>query len=376
MNTEGVAYEIFMNSIKSKQSRTVYRGLLLRFARWMNVASTESLLKYALQNDARVVKADIISYLMHLKNDIRLSHSSRNTALAAIKHFFEMNEVVLPWKQIAKFLGEKEKVYEDREYTYEEIRRLLNIADIKYKAIILLLASSGTRVGGIPSIKIGHISKVSDFNIFKISIYKKSKEEYYTFCTPECYKAIMDYLDYRTRFGEVLVDDAPLFRKDFDRVDRLQVRNPQPIGLASINGRFRKLLIQSGVARHELQSEKNKGRRNEVARAHGFRKFAITNMGRSRMDSEIREMLAGHKLGIKGLYLKYGEQDRLTEYLKAVDFLTINQENRLKVENLKIKQRNEILERDREDVISLRKELEPLLALKGTLIKEGLLEEA
>src|SRR5437899_1723229 len=114
MDTEGVAYETFINSIKSKQSRTVYRGLLLRFASWRNVASTEALLKYALRNDARAVKADIISYLMHLKNDIRLSHSSRNTALAAIKHFFEMNEVVLPWKQIAKFLGEKEKVYEDR----------------------------------------------------------------------------------------------------------------------------------------------------------------------------------------------------------------------------------------------------------------------
>ena len=116
---------------------------------------------------------------MHLKNVIKISHSSRNTALAAIKHFFEMNEIVLPWKQIAKFLGEKEKVYEDREYTYEEIQKILNVADIKYKAIILLLASSGVRVGAIPFIKIGHIPKVPDFNIFKISVYKRSKEEYY-----------------------------------------------------------------------------------------------------------------------------------------------------------------------------------------------------
>ncbi len=331
MNTEGVAYETFIDSIKSKQTKTVYRGLLLRFARWRNVTSTEALLKYALQNDARVVKADIISYLMHLKNVIKISHSSRNTALAAIKHFFEMNEIVLPWKQIAKFLGEKEKVYEDREYTYEEIQKILNVADIKYKAIILLLASSGVRVGAIPFIKIGHIPKVPDFNIFKISVYKRSKEEYYAFCTPECYNAIVAYLDYRTRFGEALIDDAPLFRKDFDPSDGLQVRNPQPIGLASITGRLRKLLIQSGVVQHEHRTERNKGKRNEVARTHGFRKFAITNMGRSRMDSEIREMLVGHKLGVKGLYLKYGEQDRLMEYLKAVDYLTINEENRLKI---------------------------------------------
>lgn len=148
---------------------------------------------------------------------------------------------------------------------------------------------------------------------------------------PECYNAIVAYLDYRTRFGEALIDDAPLFRKDFDPSDGLQVRNPQPIGLASITGRLRKLLIQSGVVQHEHRTERNKGKRNEVARTHGFRKFAITNMGRSRMDSEIREMLVGHKLGVKGLYLKYGEQDRLMEYLKAVDYLTINEENRLKI---------------------------------------------
>jgi len=41
-----------------------------------------------------------------------------------------------------------------------------------------------------------------------------------------------------------------------------------------------------------------------------------------------------------------------------------------------LKNRNDILESDKEEVISLRKELEPLLVLKNTLIKEGVLKES
>jgi hypothetical protein len=64
----------------------------------------------------------------------------------------------------------------------------------------------------------------------------------------------------------------------------------------------------------------------------------------------------------------------LQDYLKAVDLLTLSDENRLKQENQKIKQRNDALERDKDEVTALRKELEPLLALKNTLIKEGVLK--
>jgi len=52
-------------------------------------------------------------------------------------------------------------------------------------------------------------------------------------------------------------------------------------------------------------------------------------------------MLVGHKLGVRGVYLKYGEADRLNEYLKAVDHLTVNQENTLKRHNEELRVRSE-----------------------------------
>jgi hypothetical protein len=44
----------------------------------------------------------------------------------------------------------------------------------------------------------------------------------------------------------------------------------------------------------------------------------------------IPELLLGHDIGLKKHYVRLGEDEILEEYLKAVDALTINEENRLK----------------------------------------------
>jgi len=71
---------------------------------------------------------------------------------------------------------------------------------------------------------------------------------------------------------------------------------------------------------------------------HGFRKFAITQMAEAGMDYEIRERLVGHTIGMAQRYIRFGEQKYIEEYWKAVDLLTINDENRLrrKVKTLEV----------------------------------------
>ena len=72
-------------------------------------------------------------------------------------------------------------------------------------------------------------------------------------------------------------------------------------------------------------------RKGEVMQSHGFRKFAITMMIKAKLDYGSREYLVGHRYS-RGLDINYDrttEEDRVSEYLKAID-LTINPENRLK----------------------------------------------
>lgn len=84
------------------------------------------------------------------------------------------------------------------------------------------MASVGIRIGALPSITIGDLSKVhppgyipQDSYIYKITIYPKESEEYYAFCTFETTNTIDHYLGYRQQNGEVLTPKAPLLRKHF-----------------------------------------------------------------------------------------------------------------------------------------------------------------
>lgn len=52
--------------------------------------------------------------------------------------------------------------------------------------------------------------------IYKITVYEGFNEEYIAFTTPECSKAIDQYLDMRKRYGEKLTKDSFLIREQFD----------------------------------------------------------------------------------------------------------------------------------------------------------------
>lgn len=83
------------------------------------------------------------------------------------------------------------------------------VGDIRTRVIILLMASTGMRIGDI--------RKIEEFNLYLIWVYNRSNpDRYFTFCTPECAADIDAYLDYRRRFGEVLKDKSPLIRERFN----------------------------------------------------------------------------------------------------------------------------------------------------------------
>jgi integrase len=217
--------------------------LLLYFATWKKVKRLDDLLK----SDPSVIKKDIIKYLLYLRDEKGLRSSSRSGARAALKHFYSINEVELSCDYINKFVGKDKTITEDREYTHDEIAKILDVSDMKYKAMILLMASSGIRIGAIPDLKYGDLTKMPKHNIFKIIIYRFTSDEYYSFTTPEAYKAITEYLDFRQRSGEVLTPRSPLFRLDFDPRDINQVNDSTPLSYNAIKSRLRHLLIRRGI---------------------------------------------------------------------------------------------------------------------------------
>ena len=109
--------------------------------------------------------------------------------------------------RVNKFMPEPMRVNKDRAYTHEEISKLLEISDERMRVVILLLSSTGCRLGAIPSMRLRNIDKN------KVIFYENTREEYFSFISPECQKSINAYTDMRSRYGEKLDDNSHLLRR-------------------------------------------------------------------------------------------------------------------------------------------------------------------
>ena len=136
-----------------------------------------------LDKDVKLIQMNISDFISHLKVD----HSAAcvSAYVAAISKFYTMNDITtLNWKKIKSFMGEQEKVAEDRPYTHSEIQTLIAHTTPRNRAIILLMSSAGLRLGAIPLLRIRDIIPIDKYKIYKINVYAKSrKSSYFSFCT-------------------------------------------------------------------------------------------------------------------------------------------------------------------------------------------------
>ncbi|MGC1263871.1 MAG: hypothetical protein WA932_07895, partial [Nitrososphaeraceae archaeon] len=143
----------------------------------------------------------ILKYIAYLKKQ-GASYQTISISIAPIKSFYAINDVVINTKKIGKFMPEYKKTRTDKAYSDSEIAKLLEFSDERMRCVILILASSGIRIGALPSIKLRNLDNL------KLTVYENDKEQYFTFITPECKKGIDDYLDMRLRYGEKLNDEC------------------------------------------------------------------------------------------------------------------------------------------------------------------------
>ena len=144
--------------------------------------------------------------------------------------------------------------------------------------------------------------------------------------------AIDSYLEYRKRYNERLGPESPLIREQFNRKDSLLTRHPKALRYHNLAYILTDILVKAGIQtiEHITESRLNGRIRKDVKRANGFRKFVTTNMIRSKLNPEAREMLLGHSIALGDNYYRPDSSEILDEYMKAIDLLTINEENRLK----------------------------------------------
>jgi integrase len=329
----GVSYRIFIEGLKSAVTKAAYTFALEKYMKYIKIDNPDDLLRY--QDNPKFIQNQIIDYLINLKNPpLSLRYATRSQYLAAIMTFYDLNEVILNKKKIYRYLGEEEKPIENRGYTREEIAKMLEVCDERVKALILLLASTGVRIRAIVDLKLEDLTSIPNYDLYRVKVYSDSKQSYFTFTTPEASKAINTYLSYRERYGEKLISKSPLFRDQFDRNDPGSIHNVKPLKLRAVERLISRTIEKSGIRTVERQTELQHNEhgkiRKDVRLTAGFRKFFDTQLIYADVRPAIKEMFMGHSIGYDDNYFKPSENDILEEYLTAVDWLTINEENRLK----------------------------------------------
>ena len=278
-------YSNFINSLKSPETKKEYSYFLKVFMRFHNITSFSNML----ENPEQKIRVYLIE-----TSKRNLSKTHFGIMLAALRNFYEMNDIDnIKWNKLKRFIGETKAPHKDRAYSHEEILTLVNNCNLKMKAIILLLASSGIRVGALPNLKLSHLERKND--LYKISVYEgqKGKGHYITFCTPEASKKKLTFIySIENARGEKLSPESPLFRKDFDSQFREQARNKvEPIRLGGFTLGLHRLLIKTGVKQVNHVEPRS---RKEVKLAHGLRKFFITQLVNAQIFEIIIKKLSGH----------------------------------------------------------------------------------
>jgi hypothetical protein len=177
MHLQQQYYRNFLESIRTQAARQTYDFHFKKFTQF--IEGTEGNL---LNENPRVIESRIIDYIIYLKNKGR-SRSLVSTAVCAISHFYTMNDVVINKKKINTFVGARTNKHKDIGYNTNQIRRLLEVCDDRIKVMVLLFASTGMRLGALPTLKMRNCRSVNIENdrqikLYQITIYEGEPEEY------------------------------------------------------------------------------------------------------------------------------------------------------------------------------------------------------
>ena len=369
LSLPGNSYRIFIEGLKSPVTKAAYSYALQKYMNYLNIGNPDDLLIH--QENPKIILNQIIEYLIQLKNPpFSLRYATRSQYLAAIMTFYELNDVPLNKKKIYRYLGEEERPLDNRGYTTEEISKMLEVSDERTRAIILLLASSGIRIRAIIDLKLEDLITIPDYKLYQMRVYSDSNQRYLTLTTPEAAKAIDLYLKYRERCGERLTPKSSLFRDQFDREDVVSVHNAKPLKLRTVERLVSRTVEKSGIRTvervTELHREKGKIRKN-VKLTIGFRKFFDTQLIYAKVEQRTKELFMGHSIGLDDHYFSPVDTYVLNEYLKAVDYLTINEENRLRLKLDEVTKKKDGIEtmelKHREEIATIREQMNQLMVM-------------
>jgi len=131
----------------------------------------------------------------------RINPNTIPTYYFPIQTFLETNDIDLKWKKIRRLFPAKVKKTGREAWSTQDIKIMLgSVINIRNRALLLFLASSGIRIGAIEEIRMGNLIDMP-LGCKAVLVYEDSTEEYWTFITPEASEILEKYLAKRKSDG-------------------------------------------------------------------------------------------------------------------------------------------------------------------------------
>lgn len=288
--------------MKERSLLTGYVEPVMYFTRFVGYRDPETLLE-----DIRSGRMDIISKLIEWRGHLLEKGRAPSTISRyhnGLKKWLQVNRVDVNWDEVNTSipLPKHRSIVEDRAPTTEELRRLVQLANIKMKVFIELAATTGIRAGALCQLKLDDLDFDRDRDVVVIRVrpeLSKSMVGYFTIATDEAKEILEDYIKLKgiTKW---------LF----------PARNGGPTMYESIQVSYSRLLRKAGL------SMKSHGQ--YVLHLHTLRKFFRTRLEGYLTRSEI-EYLMGHlrKEYLDGSYFRPPSDELINRYKKAMHRLYI-----------------------------------------------------
>ncbi len=305
-----------------------------RFSKWLNT-QPDMLVKNCLDQDGDP-KPKALAQTSRLLDDFVANLQAENLApgsvsnhVKGVKALFRCNglKLELPYNL------PKRGVYNDRAPTPEELQKLLEIANLRERVIITMLALGGFRIGTLVKLQYRHVKRDLEKGTVPIHVHVEAEitkgkyHDYDTFLGVEAADYLRAYLESRRKGSprgrtppENIRDDSPLIRDGHNR-------HTKPITTGRLHSLIHNLYIEAG-----LLTSNPLGRRYDL-RAHSIRKFFRTQMASLGADRDYIEYMMGHTINtyhdikmkgteyLRGIYMASGLSIRPKTKVTKIDAL-------------------------------------------------------
>jgi len=308
--------EKFVNKYKDRSINTVqnYRRILNNY---FSVIDKKPTAEYFKQKEDEL-KQDIETYWKTIKTH---APKTRNQRLYCIKSFLMRNGIELKtmfYRDLLDSIKEKGAITQDNVLTTEDIQKVLSHGNEKDRALILILCTSGMRIGELLKLKEDDVHLDHDPPyIFLPGKITKNGYPRFTFITNEAKKSIIawqrvkkDYLkrvQHKNNLPEVInrekdIDDPRLF----------------PFSYSPVAERWRYFMRTIGKAEKDTRTNRTK------LHIHSLRAWCNTKLGNTMPDMK-RNFIIGHTTYLSKEYDKFKEADIKEDYRKAMNDLVIQE---------------------------------------------------